>query len=119
MNRIVCMILACCLILLCQGTALAADESPWIITEGEETVDLTEYRSEVMANYRMLQGVSLAIGGVSVAMSAFQLLQGNGQAQERAKRKIIWSLIVVAIVNLLPLVISTGASLGMKYAWTP
>lgn len=111
------------ILLVCgQTTAYAADrksDSQWIITEGEQTVDMTGFRDEVLRDYRMFQSVSTAIAGVSVAVSAFQLLQGGDQNAERAKRTIIWALMAAAVVNVLPEVIGIGVTLGRQYAWTP
>lgn len=123
MRRRVLILSAVLFLFLCQTTAYAADrsggDSLWVITEGEETVDLTGYKEEVLRTYRVFQAVSLALGAVSLGFSAFRLLGTEGSEAQRAKKMILWTLLAVAVVNLLPVVITAGAEIGRQYAWSP
>lgn len=81
--------------------------------------DMTGYRDKIMSLYNIMKGISLPLGTVSFAGGAMKYMVGNQNDQAKGLNQMRYTVFAVAVIALLPEVITLGYEAVSSYIWDP
>lgn len=101
-----------------------AANATWSGTTGvgslaNQSWDMTEFKNKVWAIYKIADTIACAVAAVAFAVNLLEAITGTMQEAEAAKQRIKYVLIALILIQLIPLFIEFGVTIGHKYEWTP
>lgn len=114
-------IVAMFIVLIAATGSYASAASPPSTETDEEHIDMFgEHWQPVADMYRVFANISIPLGVVSFAAGAVKLLtSGEEREQAKGKAQMKYTLMVVAGIQVLPLVLSAAYNLTRGFRWDP